>query len=139
MLDVSEKKLLKAAESGQRAGCLGDFDGDGAQDMALALPNGEVYVFFRDNGGGDSYNVSAVLPVKGACKGPVTVVGWVKSSRRGGKPRCLGAWNVAPGTRAAFLGREQPGPVTIEWTPPGGKKQKKRITVEDEPVRLQIK
>ncbi len=139
MLDVSEKKLLKAAGSGQRAGCLGDFDGDGAQDMALALPNGDVYVFFRDAGDGGTCNVTALLPVKGASKGPVTVVGWVKSSRRGGKPRCLGAWNVALGTGAAFLGREEPGPVTVEWTLPGGKTQRKRITVEDGPVRLQIK
>ena len=41
-IDLAEQKLLPAAEEGQQSARLGDFDGDGAQDMALALRNGEV-------------------------------------------------------------------------------------------------
>jgi len=140
MLDLSEKQLLKAAESGQRAGCLADFDGDGAQDMILALPNGEVYACFRENEDGEACNLTAVLPVNGASKGPVTVVGWRKSGKKRGKhDRCLGAWNVLPGTGAAFIGLDEPGPVTIKWRLPGATKQEKRITVENGTVPFQIK
>ena len=140
MLDLSEKELLNAAESGQRAGCLGDFDGDGAQDMILALPNGEVYACFREVEDGTAYNVTAVLPVKGACKGPVTIVGWEKSGKEPGRQdRCFGAWNVLPGTGAAFIGLDEPGPVTVRWRLPGGKTQEKRIRVENGAVRLEIK
>lgn len=139
-LDLSEKQLLKAAESGQRAGCLGDFDGDGAQDMILALPNGEVYACFRENKDATACNVTAVLPAKGICKGPITVVGWRKSDKNPGKQdRCLGAWNVLPGTGAAFIGLTEPGPVTVKWRLPGGEAQEKQIVVENGTVRLEIK
>jgi len=140
MLDLSEKQLLEAAESGQRAGCLGDFDGDGAQDMVLALSNGELYVLFRDNQDGAACNLTALLPVKGGHKGPVTVVGWLKGDReREKQDRCLGAWNVLPGTSLGFVGLTEPGPVTIRWTLPGGKRHEKDATVEGGAVRVEIK
>ena len=89
-LDLAERQLLPAAEQGQQSACLGDFDGDGAQDMVLALTNGELWVFFRENDDHEARSVVAALPIGGPYKGPLAVTGWI------GK-RCLGAWNVVPG------------------------------------------
>ncbi|MGA2034892.1 MAG: VCBS repeat-containing protein, partial [Thermoguttaceae bacterium] len=131
-LDLAERQLLPAAEDGQQSACLGDFDGDGAQDMVLALTNGEIWIFFRENDDGEARSVVAALPVGGQYKGPVAVTGWI------GK-RCLGAWNVLPGASQAFFGRRDAGPVTLKWRLPGGKEQQKEVVVEKETMRVEIK
>jgi hypothetical protein len=131
-LDLAERQLLPAAERGQQSACLGDFDGDGAQDMALALNNGEIWIFFRENDDREARSAVAVLPVGGQYEGPATVTGWI------GK-RCLGAWNVSPGVRQAFFGRRDAGPVTLKWRLPGGEEQQKEVVVEKETVRVEIK
>jgi len=131
-LDVAEKRLLADAEQGQQAACLADFDGDGAQDVVLALKNGELWILYRDNEDGEACAVTVVLPWGGPCKGPVAVAGWAGR-------RCLGAWNVAPGTAWAFFGLREPAPVLIKWTMPGGTEQQKEIAVGRKPVRFEIK
>jgi hypothetical protein len=131
-LDVAERQLLPAAEQGQQSACLGDFDGDGAQDMVLALSSGEIWIFYRENEDHEAHSVVAALPVDSPCKGPVTVTGW------NGK-RCLGAWNVLPGASQAFFGRRDAGPVTLKWRLPGGTEQQKDVVVEKETVRVEIK
>ena len=62
----------------------------------------------------------------------MAVTGWI------GK-RCLGAWNVLPGTSQAFFGRRDAGPVTLKWRLPGGKEQQKEIVVEKATARVEIK
>jgi hypothetical protein len=131
-LDLAERQMLPAAEQGQQSACLGDFDGDGAQDMALALKNGEIWVFYRENNDHQARNAVATLPLGGSCKGPVAVTGWI------GK-RCLGAWNVWPNTSPASFGRKEPGPMTLKWRLPGGPEQQKEIVVENQTVRVEIK
>ena len=131
-LDLAERQLLPAAEQGQQSACLGDFDGDGAQDMVLALSNGEIWIFYRENDDREARSVVAVLPVGGQYQGPVTVTGWI------GK-RCLGAWNVLPGASQAFFGRREAGPVTLKWRLPGGKEQQKEVVVEKGTVKVEIK
>ena len=131
-LDLAERQLLPVAEQGQQSACLGDFDGDGAQDMALALTNGEIWIFFRENDDHEARSVVAALPVGGQYKGPVAVTGWI------GK-RCLGAWNVVPGASQAFFGRRDAGPVTLKWRLPGGKEQQKEVVVEKATARVEIK
>jgi hypothetical protein len=131
-LDLAERQLLQAAEQGQQSACLGDFDGDGAQDMVLALGSGEIWVFYRENDDREARCASAVLPVAGVFKGPATVAGWI--GKRG-----LGAWNVVPGTSQAFFGRRDAGPVTVKWRLPGGKPQQKEVVVEKETVRVEVK
>ena len=126
LMSVAERKLLPSAnhaQDGQQAACLGDFDGDGAQDMILALSNGEIWSFFRENGDGDARLASAFLRVGGPSMGPVVVTGWI------GK-RCMGAWNVVPGVSHACFGRNDAGPVTLKWRLPGGKEQQKEILLE---------
>jgi hypothetical protein len=131
-LDLAERHLLATAEQGQQSACLGDFDGDGAQDMVLALSNGEIWIFYRENDDHEARSVVATLPVGGPYQGPVTVTGWI------GK-RCLGAWNVLPGTSQAFFGRSDAGPVTLKWRLPGGKDQQKEVVVEKVTARVEIK
>ena len=131
-LDLAERQLLPIAEQGQQSACLGDFDGDGAQDMVLALKNGEIWIFYRENEDHQARNAVATLPLGGSYKGPVAVTGWI------GK-RCLGAWNVSPNTTPAFFGRKEPGPMTLKWRLPGGTEQQKEIVVENQTVRVVIK
>ena len=131
-IDLAEQKLLPAAEEGQQSACLGDFDSDGAQDMALALRNGEVWVFFRENADQEALMAVAVLPVGGQYKGPVAVTGWI------GK-RCLGAWNVLPGVSQACFGRRDAGPVTLKWRLPGGKEEQKEVILERNTAKVEIK
>jgi hypothetical protein len=80
---------------------------------------------FRENSDADraAMMAAAVLPVSGACKGPVGVTGWIDQ-------RCLGAWNVLPGVSQACFGRTEAGPVTLKWRLPGGKKQTKEVVLE---------
>ncbi|MBM4019768.1 MAG: VCBS repeat-containing protein [Planctomycetes bacterium] len=134
-LNLGLPKLLPAAEAGQQSACFSDLDGDGAQDLALALRNGEVWVAFRANDDPDRQAMMAVaiLPVGGPYKGPVAVTGWI------GK-RCLGAWNVLPGVSHACFGRTDAGPVTLKWRLPGGKEQQKEVILENAGnVRMEIK
>ncbi len=124
-INMGWKELLPASMQGQTSACIGDLDDDGAQDLVLALNNGEVWVAFRENDNPDRLAIMAVavLPVGGPNKGPVAVSGWI------GK-RCLGAWNVLPGVSQACFGRTDAGPVTLEWRLPGGKKQTKEVVLE---------
>ncbi len=130
MLDLAEHEMLPQAESGQQVGCLADLNADGAQDMALVLDNGEVWVFFRDTYG-EALCLKVALPLTGVNAGPVKVTGSLEK-------RGLGAWNVVAGTQEAFFGLIEPGPVTLKWQLPGGKLQEKEIIVEDNPVRFVI-
>lgn len=132
MLDLTENGLLPEAERGQRAGCVADFNGDGAQDMVLILPDGGAWVFWRESEEEDSLGVKVDLSPQAAYKGPLTVTGWLED-------RCLGAWNVVPGTSGGFVGLVEAGPCTIKWRFPGGKEQTREVEVEDEPTRLLIK
>ncbi len=124
-INMNWKELLPASMQGQTSVCIGYLDGDGAQDLALALTNGEIWVAFRENSNADraAMMAAAVLPVSGACKGPVAVTGWIDK-------RCLGAWNVLPGVSQACFGRTEAGLVTLKWRLPGGKEQSKEVVIE---------
>ncbi len=130
-LDLDENRLLDAANEGQQAGCLADLDGDGGQDMALVLKNGELWVCLRDAGGVPPLALRAALPA-GGYAGPLTVTAWADK-------RPLGAWNVLPGTADAFFGVFEPGPIHLKWQFPGKAPQEKQIIVEDKPVRFILK
>ena len=133
-INMAWKEMLPAVVEGQAAACLGDLDGDGAQDLALTLMNGELWVLFRESSATDraAMMAAAVRPVSGAYKGPVTVIGWIGE-------RCLGAWNVLPGVSQACFGRTGPGPVTIKWRMPGGEEQSRKvILMRGGTVRVEI-
>ena len=128
-IDLSESNVLPEACKGQQAGVVADLTGDGAQDMAVVLLNGEVWVFPRAVDGDAALSVSVALPLGGPTLGPVTV-------SAANDRRSLGAWLVAPGTSEAFLGRLDPGQVKLTWQLPGGKAEEKPFTLEDKPIRF---
>ena len=129
-LDLEQQALLAEASEGIQTGCIADFTGDGAQDMAVVLNSGKVVVFPRDVVDTPAC-IRASLPLGGTV-GPVVVTGYA------GK-RCLGAWNVAAGTNEAFFGHERIPQITLKWTFPGGKEQTQVVKVGKKPVRVMIK
>ena len=135
-IDILQMDLIPEANhaaGGQQSGCLADLDGDGAQDLTLALNSGEIWVFFRDNHEHKAFMAVADLPIADAFKGPVGVTGWI------GK-RCLGAWNVQPGVSQASFGRTNAGSITLKWRLPGGKEQTQEVVLEkDGALKVEVK
>ena len=130
-LNTDIESKLEEAMKGLQGGVVADFDGDGRQDIAMALPNGEIRVFLRSEED-NAHQVSVGLPLKGPYAGPVTVTGWVDKW-------CMGSWNVVAGSSRAVFGVTEPGPCDITWHLPGGKPQKKQVIVEKKPVRIDIR
>jgi len=131
-LDLSENQLLAAAEAGQKSGCAVDLNGDGAQDMVLGLPDGEIWCFDRSTDDGQPLAAIASLSPKNAFKGPVTVTGWIGD-------HLLGAWSVMPGTADAFFGIRDAGNITLKWQLPGGATQTMDLQIESKPKRIELK
>jgi hypothetical protein len=131
-IDLGETELLPAAGDGQQAGLIADLNGDGGQDMALALANGEVWVLFRKvAANAPAPAVSAGLPANRGFAGPMTV--WAVVGKR-----TLGAWNLVQGGSGAFFGLGRPGPCTLRWRLPDGSIQEKRIDVGTSPAYVPI-
>jgi hypothetical protein len=130
-IDISENNLLDDEErKGQQYGIIADLTDDGAQDMAVALKNGDLYIFPNNVEYATPVCVRAVLPLGAKLAGPVKVTAW-------NDRQCLGAWNVVAGTSEGFFGQMEPGvELTLKWRVPGGPERKKVIQLEDKPVRL---
>lgn len=128
-IDLTEINTVPAALDGQQAGLVADLNGDGGQDMALVLPNGELWVLWRDIENTPREGVR-VTPVPGASAGPVMVTAVL------GK-RPLGALNISPG-QEAFFGTSGPGECELEWRIRGKGLQRARVLVKDEPVRFVV-
>ena len=131
MLDLMEAQRLLPAHAGQQAGIVADFDHDTAQDMALVLRNGDVYILAR-NWSEDplALRVGARASKVGCV--PLRVTG-------ANEWRNLGAWNVVPGAADAFFGVIEPGvELAVKWRLPGGKERSKNILVEDKARRVTV-
>jgi len=103
---------------GQRGGAVADFDGDGRQDAAFVTSEGEVVAVFQKKT--DDRNLGLTVILKGAT-GPVNVTAWDRD-------RCLGAQAVRAGG-PVFFGKDEPGPLRVEWRFPGKPAQSKEIVV----------
>jgi len=129
-LDLSRGTLLPEATGGQSAGCIADFTGDGAQDMALVLNDGQCVVVVRTPTGADLC-ARTVLSLKSGWTGPVKVEATAEN-------RMLGAWNVYAGGSPAFLSRSDAGPLKITWRFPAQAEQSKDVVLEDKPLTVVI-
>jgi hypothetical protein len=114
---------MDTEDAGQQAGCLGDFNGDGTQDMALVLRQGELMSFFHTPDDFDATALLVSLPADGSLVGPVTVTGY------SGK-RCLGAWSVVAGSAEALFGAREPGEIQLQWRLPGGRTAEHKVQIE---------
>ena len=133
-IDINEQCLLddNIETEGQQAGIVADVNNDGAQDQVLVLKNGEVYVFANDIDAYDPIVLRVNIKRASGVVGPVKVTG--ATEQRG-----LGAWNVVAGSSEAFFGQSEPGAeITIKWKLPNGKEQKKVISIEDQPIKLDL-
>jgi hypothetical protein len=50
----------------------------------------------------------------------------------------MGAWVVSPGVSEAFLGRVEPGELSISWKLPNGVELEKKVEVIENVVRVVI-
>jgi hypothetical protein len=98
-VDLAELKRVPQAGEGQQAGCLADFNGDGALDMALVLANGEIWVFPRLVGDGGALGLTAALSVRSPYAGPLNVCAWRYERRMAGPNRRSGRLHRRSGGR----------------------------------------
>ena len=73
--------------------------------------------------------VVAAVPLSAGTTGPVNV-------RAYDEKRLLGGWTLRAGEPGTIIGARFPGAITLKWTWPDGKEQKKRVVVKDGPVRV---
>ncbi|MEI6082701.1 MAG: VCBS repeat-containing protein [Verrucomicrobiota bacterium] len=132
-IDLQSTGVIPGAGDGQQTGCWTNLKGDGIQEIVIVLTNGEIWFMpvIPDGGSEKGGCVRVMLSSTGSYAGPLNVVGW-----RG--KRCLGTWNVLPGTTEGFVAQNEAGPVTIKWRLPGGKLMEKKVTVENAPVKLML-
>ena len=116
----------------QQAGCVGDFMGDGAPGLVLALNGGTVWYFPRKMEEGErALGLTVALAPGSGQTGPVTV--WVSETHRG-----YGAMVVRAGEPGAFYGTRDAKEVTLQWRWPGGKVLEKQVVLVEKPTRVVI-
>ena len=91
--------------------------------MALALKDGDVWVFPRVVDLDEGLGVRVALAPGNGFAGPLTVTGWTLAA--GGREReeitvrrCLGARTVMPGSAGAFFGCQEGAAFKISWRLP---------------------
>lgn len=113
---------IEADDISQQAGCLGDFDGDGTQDMMLVMKGGELLSFMQKPDPADKVALNLSLPADGYA-GPVAVTGYL-----GGY--CFGAQNVTAGAGEIIIGQPEPRAIKLKWQLPGEKPVEKEVMIE---------
>jgi hypothetical protein len=126
--DAAKPKLqgTQALQNGQTAGTMGDFNGDGIQDMLGVDSQSAAWVLF----GGASGRRMLGLAVASTARGPLVVTA---SDRK----RRTGMYVVKPGV-PAFIGCAVAGPVTLDWIGADGKPATRKVIVMKESVRATV-
>jgi len=125
-LDLQIEGRLPEASRGQQGGCLGDFNGDGALDMVLALMNGELWILLRQVEHESAMAATAELSPESPWAGPINVAAWA-----GQPPRALGTCVVRQGGAPVLWGvpESEAGDVTVRWRTPDGTAQTRIVEV----------
>jgi len=116
---------------GQKAMVVGDFNADGANDLAVVLTNhakfeGRVVCYLNDQ-----YEMPGLrLRLPAGVTGPVTASVWQTEEY----PVCAGTAVVAGHAPAAYLCARYRGACVVKWRMPGGAAQSKTVKVGSAPV-----
>ena len=113
-----QMKNVPLINEAQQAGCVGDFTGDGAPSLVLALGDGAVW-FFSRKADEKPLGVTVALAPTSPNAGPVTV--WVSRQNR-----AFGAATVRAGEPGAFYVRRSPVPRRSNGASPVGGCRRKR-------------
>ena len=97
---------------GPLRGTTGDFDGDGALDLAVAFSSGEIRCFFSKER--DAPGVWVRLP-RGRT-GPVTVSVWQGDAY----PVCVGTYLIEGHSPPTYVSLRRAAPCSLKWRWPGG-------------------
>ncbi len=116
-----------ALGKGQQALAPGDYDSDGALDVAVIDKVGQLYILWGNPVDISVFQLTVALPAGSV--DPITAVGYE------GK-RCLGAKLILPGQPAIFT-RDSKGPLRVVWTTADGKKHEK-TTVMLKAMRMEL-
>jgi hypothetical protein len=138
-LTASFEEVVPDGDKGMQAARVGDFNADGAQDLALVLPNGELWVAWRDADEGRNLGVKLALPRGKGYAGPSSVTAWWTIGGAAGKSpeRPMGTWAIVPGEEI-LIGAVEPGTCRLKWQSPDGQAHEKKIEVKDKPVRFAL-
>ncbi len=128
-MDFSINDFFPESRTGQQALLMHDLTGCGAQELAMVLRDGSVWVLSSDTGDGRNLSLQAELPHEGDASGPVIVKAF-------DGVRALGARTMVRGREKAFFGKERPGPLTLNWQFPGHEPREAQIPVIRGPVRV---
>lgn len=127
---------LESVGEGQRAGCLGDFNHDGALDMAIILKNGQVFVYPRKvEEKKPALSVLAAFSPNAATVGPITVRAYIEEQK---VEVMISSWIVRAGEPGALIGIKKSQPITLKWKTADGKEQSHVVVVKGSPVRVQL-
>jgi hypothetical protein len=110
-LTAEQRSGMSANAPGPTRAAGGDFDGNGALDLAVAFTTGQVFCLF--NSLAAPCGLWIALP-KGRT-GPVTVSVWQDF----GTPICVGTY-IVEGHSPAYATLRKPGSCTLKWRWPGG-------------------
>jgi len=135
-LDIEERRLMPLADKGTQAVTVADFDGDGGQDMALVLKNGEVRLLPRRTE--DTAPVAVrVLPVSGRSRAtPVAVTAWQFDGKT--RVRCLGSRPLVPGSAGAYFACLHGCTLKLCWRLPDGRRASRIVEVKEGTQRLSL-
>ena len=110
---------------GVQAMAAGDLDGNGTDDLAVALSGGEVHCYL--SGLFRVFGVRMKLPA--GTVGPVTVSAW----QDGGLPVCTGTWSVCDPAQPVLFSVRSPGRRVLKYQLPGQPVSSCEVLVGEEP------
>ena len=123
--EEGDLRLTGRAAAGQRACEAGDFNGDGATDLAVGFVDGQVWCYYND-----AFRKRLVrVTLAAAAPGPITVSVWQRD-----KPAvCMGTASVSGRPAEARFCLRHAGPCTVRWSEPGKPGRARKVVLPARP------